>query len=949
MNSEPPKTEIENKVEKLLCITSDLADELHLGKSYHRPESLDSSLDRDFGLDSLARMELLSRIERSFGITLSEKAFNDAETPRDLLRAITSAESTRTKITQEVITAAYDGEISAIPNYAQTLVEVIEWHLAAHPDRSHIHFYADQGDGDILTYRQLYEGAVSVAAGLQREGLQKGTPVAIMLPSSADYFFSFLGILLAGGVPVPIYPPARKSQMEDHLRRQVSILGNCCANTLITMQEALLFGRLLKSQLPSLKKLVTVEDLRSGTTPYSQPTITPEDTAFLQYTSGSTGNPKGVILTHTNLLANIRAMGEAVHVDDTDVVVSWLPLYHDMGLIGCWLSSLYYATPLVLLSPLDFLSRPQRWLRAIHRYRGTLAPAPNFAYEICLAKLKDEDLEGLDLSSWRAAFNGAEPVSPNCIEQFSRRFAAYGFRPEAMMPVYGMAECSVGLAFPPFGRGPVIDHIQRKEFMKSGRAVPSENQEQDTLKFAACGHPLADHEIRIIDPSGRELPERREGRVQFRGPSACSGYFRNPDATNRLFDGEWLDSGDLGYIAGGDIYLTGRCKDVIILAGRNIYPPELEEAVANLPGIRKGNVVVFGSPDPASGTERLVVLAETRETDPEAHSRLRKDIYQLSINLVGSPPHELILAPPQTVPKTSSGKVRRSAARELYERGLLGKQETPWKQYLRVVQASVTGQLKRFRQSLSTLLFAGYAWTLFGLLAPPVWLGIMIFPSLSLRWALIRTAARLLIRGTRTPLAVHGLEHLTEDSPCILVANHSSYLDAYALVACLPRPFSFVAKSELKSKPSIYWALKRIGTEFVERFDKQKGTEDARRISSRAKEGQSLMFFPEGTFSRVPGLQPFHMGAFIAATEADVPVIPIAIRGTRSILRADFWFPHRGSVSIHLGEPLKMGEMTVAAEDTAWARALRLRDSSRKYILNFCGEPDLVQHKDQSR
>jgi 1-acyl-sn-glycerol-3-phosphate acyltransferase len=939
MSSETEHNDSDQSPEKLLSIIATLAGELHPGRPSYHPASLDSSLDRDYGLDSLSRMELLSRIERNFGITLSEQAFNDAETPRDLLRAIVSADAVRTSVAPEKTIIVETGGSVSIPHQARTLIEVLEWHLAAHPDRPHIHFYSDRDNGAKLSYRQLYDGALAVASGLQREGLQPGSPVAIMLPSSADYFFTFFGILLAGGIPVPIYPPARKALMADHLRRQTAILGNCATTMLVTMPEALTFGRLLKSQLPALRKLVTVTELSSGTAIRGKPTVSAEDTAFLQYTSGSTGNPKGVILSHAKLLTNIRAMGEAVDADETDVMISWLPLYHDMGLIGCWLSSLYYASPLVLLSPLDFLSRPQRWLRAIHRYRGTLSAAPNFAYEICLTKLRDEDLAGLDLSSWRAAFNGAEPVSPNSIERFSRRFSAYGFRPEAMMPVYGMAECTVGLAFPPCGRGPVIDRIRRKEFMKSGRALPATETEQDSLRFVACGMPLAGHEIRVIDASGRELPERREGRVQFRGPSACNGYYRNPEATVKLFDGEWLDTGDLGYIAGGDIYLTGRTKDVVIVAGRNIYPPELEEAVADLPGIRKGNVAVFGSPDPASGTERLVVVAETRETAAAALNRLEQEINQRSISLVGSPPHNLILAPPQTILKTSSGKIRRSATRELYEKGLLGKKQQLWRQYLSLARAALKGQLLRLRQSLVALAFAGYAWSLYALLAAPVWLGALLLPRLAWRWTLMRGAVRFLARATRTPLTVHGLEHLPAGRPCVIVANHSSYLDAYALVAGLPLRFSFVAKSELKSKPTIRWALQRIGTEFVERFDKQKGAADARRLSRRAREeGQSLMFFPEGTFTRIPGLRPFHMGAFIAAAEAGIPVVPVAIRGTRSILRADFWFPRRGTVGIHIGKPLEAAE---AAGNNTWERALHLRDSSRRFILSFCGEPDL--------
>ncbi|NOX91241.1 MAG: fatty acyl-AMP ligase [Gammaproteobacteria bacterium] len=220
-------------------------------------------------------------------------------------------------------------------------------------------------------------------------------------------------------------------------------------------------ARLLKSQLDTLHQIITVDELMNTGSRYEKPAISPQDTAFLQYTSGSTGSPKGVVLTHANLLANIRAMGERVGANPNDVFVSWLPLYHDMGLIGAWLGSLYYAALFVVMSPLAFLARPQRWLQAIHRYQGTLSAAPNFAYELCLHRLEDSDLEGIDLSSWRAAFNGAEAVSPETVIQFPQRFRPYGFHPNAMMPVYGLAENSVGLAFPPLDQGVLIDNIQR--------------------------------------------------------------------------------------------------------------------------------------------------------------------------------------------------------------------------------------------------------------------------------------------------------------------------------------------------------------------------------------------------------------------------------------------------------------------------------------------------------
>jgi 1-acyl-sn-glycerol-3-phosphate acyltransferase len=927
---------------ELFEILHRLSEELHPAQHPARPVGLDSALDRDLGLDSLGRMELLHRVEDRFDVRLREQVFAEAETARDLLRAVLRADTGRNLGTPEQLKSLVAGDAEAAPGDARTLPQVLDWHMTHQPDRPHIHFYTEQEPAAVLSYRQLHQGALSVAAGLQRQDLMPGVPVAIMLPSEANYFFAFWGVLLAGGVPVPIYPPTRKAQMEDHLRRQLVILGNCGATHLITMPEALLFGRLLKASLPQLRALLTVEELSAGSRDdYVALHLEENDSAFLQYTSGSTGNPKGVILTHANLLTNIRAMGQVVGVDDTDVVVSWLPLYHDMGLIGCWLSSLYFATPLVLLSPLDFLSRPVRWLHAIHRYRGTLSPAPNFAYEICLTRLREADLEGLDLSSWRCAFNGAEAVSPKSVERFCDRFVHYGFRREALMPVYGLAENSVGLAFPPLGRRPLIDTVERETFTRRELALPLAVDGSNGLRFVACGRPLPQHEIRVIDHAGRELPERHVGRVQFRGPSACSGYYRNPVATASLFDGDWLNTGDLGYISSGEIYITGRSKDLIIIAGRNIYPQELEEAVAELDGIRKGNVAVFGSIDQESGTERLVVLAETRESAPPRLERLRSRINELAVQLLGNPPHDLVLAAPQTIPKTSSGKIRRAAASELYARGLLGQQLKPWRQYLNLARIGMSGQLRRGRQATAGLAFALWSWVVFCLLVPPVYLGLLLLPTLGWRWLFIQRMVRLLAGATATPLRVRGLERLPA-GPCVLVANHASYLDSFALVAALPTRFSFVAKRELAGSALLRVPLKRIGTEFVERFDKQKGIEDARYLGQRAAEGRSLLFYAEGTFTRQPGLRAFHMGAFIAAAEADLPLVPIAIRGTRSKLRGNDSFPRRGSIGIQIGPALSGADLHDLPPDaSAWVRALRLRDYCREYILRYCGEPDL--------
>ena len=382
-------------------------------------------------------------------------------------------------------------------------------------------------------------------------------------------------------------------------------------------------GHLLRSNVESLRHVVIPESLTGASedAPPSLPRPRADDLALVQYTSGSTGQPKGVALTHRNLLANIRVMGQAAAASGSDTFVSWLPLYHDMGLIGAWLGCMYFGVPLVVMSPQSFLIRPSRWLWAIHANRATMSAGPNFAYELCLAKVRDDEIEGLDLSSWRLAYNGAEPVSPATIERFGDRFAPYGFRREAMTPVYGLAESSVGLAFPPLGRGPLIDRIRRDAFVRSGRAEPAKPGEPD-LRFVACGQPLPGHEIRVVDAAGNELGDRREGRIEFRGPSATAGYFNNAPATRSLFHDDWLDTGDLGYLADADLYVTGRVKDVIIRAGRNLHPAELEEAVGNLKGVRKGCVAVFASPDPSGGAERLVVHGRDpsdSETTPAPH------------------------------------------------------------------------------------------------------------------------------------------------------------------------------------------------------------------------------------------------------------------------------------------------------------------------------------------
>ncbi|MDH3669848.1 MAG: AMP-binding protein [Gammaproteobacteria bacterium] len=932
-----PLKDADDKTRQLLQIVTALARELRRQERQPTRVTLDSALERDLGFDSLSRVELLTRIERAFGISVSEQAFTAAETPRDLLRLVTGATAMPAAAAMPESKLISLEEAPPAPAQAQTLPDMLEWHVQTHPDRPHVYLVSDQSREEEITYGALLRGAEAVAVGLQQAGLEPGNSVAIMLPTSREYLFTFFGILLAGGIPVPIYPPVRLAQIEEHLRRHVGILTNAQVPILVTVSEAKPLARLLKTHVECLRHVTTVDELVSTVGALTRPVLKSDDTAFLQYTSGSTAAPKGVVLTHRNLLANIRIMGAELEVDSTDVFVSWLPMYHDMGLIGAWLGSMYFAVPLVLMSPLSFLTRPARWLWAIHRYRATLSAAPNFAYELCRGKIDDQDIQGLDLQSWRMAFNAAEPVSPETVRGFTERFARYGFRPEAMFVGYGLAECSVGLAFPPLERGPLIDRVKRQRFMRDGQAIPAAEDETHALRFVSCGYPLAEHEIRIVDATGSEVGDRQEGRLQFRGPSATSGYFRNPEATRRLFNGDWLDSGDLAYTVDGEIYITGRAKDMIIRAGRNIYPPELEEAVGSIPGIRRGCVAAFPVTDPGTGTERLLILAETRETEAGVLDTLRKQINSVIVDLIGMPPDDVVLAPPRTVLKTSSGKLRRAASRELYESGRLdARKHGAWWQLAHFAWTGLLPQLHRLKRLVGELIYAGYVWILFILVAPLTWLSITLLPRASWSWAVLRAAGRLLLWLSATRLRVEGLSNIPRAEPFVLVANHSSYLDGLVLSVVLPRPVSYVAKRELEDRFISRVFLRRIGVEYVERFDKQRGVDDARRTARALDQGRALAFFAEGTFLRMPGVLPFRMGAFVAAAEASVPIVPVTIRGTRAKLRSNQWLPRRGAVSVTISAPIR-------PQGRDWSAAVALRDTARAEILRRSGEPDLGQ------
>ena len=493
---------------ELIAITKQLL--IESGDKQKREFKLDSSLQQHLRVDSMIRAELFQRIEQAFSVSLPDRMLAEVETLNDIAVYLYSA-SPRMKQTvpPHPVIITHEDRAHVDVSSVKTLLDVLFLYGESAPNKSHIYFQNEDGQEEIITYGQLLKYSLRLAQGLRERGLKDGETVAIMQPTNPGFFYTFLGTLLAGGVPVPIYPPFRMHMLEAYAKLEARILNNAEVRILVTFDKAENLSRLLQAFVSSLKHVTTVDEIMSSQ-PLEKPyNAKPDSFAFIQYTSGSTSDPKGVLLTHYNLLSNIRAYGKAIDVRPDDVAVSWLPLYHDMGLIGMWLGSLYFGVPLILMTPFSFLYHPERWLWAIHYHRGTLSGAPNFAYELCVRKINPALLEGLDLSSWRMAANGAEKIYPRTLEQFATKFAPYGFKREALLPVYGLAESTVGLTIPPIDRGFLIDYVDRKTFEEDRRAVPS--HDKNALSFVACGVPIEGHAVRMVDEEGMPLPERHVG------------------------------------------------------------------------------------------------------------------------------------------------------------------------------------------------------------------------------------------------------------------------------------------------------------------------------------------------------------------------------------------------------------------------------------------------------
>ena len=564
---------------------------------------------------------------------------------------------------------------------ATTITEILSIQAKSNPDTRWLTYINSEEEEHFLTYGELLELSRQFALSLRQRGVVRGLPVPIILPTSQEFLYVFFGILLLGAIPVPLYPPVRIREMEGYTKQLQAILRDCGARVLITSTQMSTVMRWITRSVKARISVVAVEDLTVSEYKDLDPSeVTPEDTALVQYTSGSTGQPKGVELTHQNLLSNIRAISIALEYREGDVGISWLPLYHDMGLIGAIMSTLYFTIPLVLFSPIDFIRQPKRWLWAIHKYRGSISAAPNFAYSLCARKIKDHEIEGLDLSSWRLAIDGAESIHLDTLDRFTDRFGPYGFSKRSFLPSYGLAENALAVSFESPDNEPLIRSFDRKVFEMEGRAVPVSTEGGDSVRWVSVGRPVPGHSVQIMGDSNREAPTGTIGRVRVSGPSMMKGYFRQPLATEEVIQSGWLDTGDLGFIADGNLYITGRSKDLIIKGGRNYYPQDIEASAGLVGGIRPGYVCAFGMMDGKMGTEKIVVIAETRIKSPGGQTKIISEIKKRVHQEVGVSPDHVRLVPPGSVPKTSSGKVQRSLCRERFLKGKISRSKigTAW-------------------------------------------------------------------------------------------------------------------------------------------------------------------------------------------------------------------------------------------------------------------------------
>ena len=508
------------------------------------------------------------------------------------------------------------------------------------------------------SFPQVAERAARIAGGMWQKGVRPGDTVAIVLPTSPDFTDVFFACSHLGAIPVPLYPPVRLGRLDEYYQRTAEMLKASRAVMLVTDARAgKLMGHVLSLWAPS-NGMCRV-DILAASSPVSPTRVDTDQIAMVQFSSGTTGKPKPVALTHAHVISNAKAILNNFPKDGPEPSgVSWLPLYHDMGLIGCVFPAVLYPGPLTLIPPEAFLARPAIWLRTLSRYQGMISPAPNFAYALCVERIRDEELAGCDLQHWHYALNGAEPISPQTMKEFNQRFAQWGFRSEAMTPVYGLSEAALAVTFSDWHRGYQTVQVNRQALLSDQIEVAD-----DGVEITCVGEPLPGFAIEIRDQEGNAQPDNTVGRLWAYGPSIMEQYL--DDTPPPTVDG-WLDTGDLGFIRDRALYITGRAKDVIVIRGRNHPPQDLENAVNAVEGMRTGCAAAVG--DLGENGERVIVFAETRGAAPE---NFAENCRQAILRSTGVDPDLVVPLEPGTLPRTSSGKIRRAETLHRWKTGAL--------------------------------------------------------------------------------------------------------------------------------------------------------------------------------------------------------------------------------------------------------------------------------------
>lgn len=531
------------------------------------------------------------------------------------------------------------------------------------------------GDAEVtVPWAEVHDDARAMAAALQARGVVPGDHVAVLGPTTRPLVTLIQATWLAGATIVLLPLPMRLASIEEFVHQTRARVLQADTRLLVVDEQLADFVDVQPGDPDRLvlADLVALAD-DAGAEAYQRPADDPDRLAILQFTSGSTSDPKGVALPHRVVCANVDGLCEAGRLQDDDVFVSWLPLYHDMGLVGILTTAMSKGRDLVLGAPQDFTARPARWMEWISRHGGTVTAGPNFAWALAARALRRGDQ--LDLSRLRLALNGAEPVHTATVAALVEAGERHGLRPGAVFPAFGMAEVAIAGTFPEPMSGLRTDCVDRRVLETERYAAPVEPGADNAKEYALLGPAIPGLEIRVVDPSDdRELGEREVGELQIRGTSVCAGYYRNPEATEALFRDGWLCTGDLAYLLGGELVLCGRIKDVIIVGGRNVFPEDIERAAAGIDGIRAGNVIAFGVEGKRS-QETLVVVAETKADD--GFDELRRAVHDMAKDVTGLPPRDVVLVPPGTLPKTSSGKLQRSLCRQRYQSGELVLAGTP--------------------------------------------------------------------------------------------------------------------------------------------------------------------------------------------------------------------------------------------------------------------------------